>query len=78
MKYFLDRLAEPGTMRSLIWTLMALAGHTVTDAALAHYALSAVVVLGLISAALPEKRAQPQPMPTEELVRRVIEEAGKK
>ncbi len=55
MKYLLARLAEPGTMRSLIWTLMSVAGLTVTEAALAHYALAAVVVLGVVSALLPEK-----------------------
>ncbi len=57
ISYLRDRLAEPGTMRSLIWSLLGVAGLDRNDTAVTHYALVACVVLGLISAFLPERKA---------------------
>jgi hypothetical protein len=55
MKYVLDRLREPGTMRSLIWVLLSVAGYATTEAEVAQYALMATALLGMVSALLPEK-----------------------
>jgi hypothetical protein len=54
--YLRDRLMEPGTMRSLIWSLLGVAGLDRNDTAVTHYALVACVVLGLVSALLPERK----------------------
>ncbi|WP_207541193.1 hypothetical protein [Sabulicella rubraurantiaca] len=56
MHYLLDRLREPGTMRSLVWVLLSVAGLATTDEAVAHYALLGTAILGLISALMPEKK----------------------
>lgn len=58
MRYILDRLREPGTMRSAIWVLLSVAGYATTDAEVAQYALMASAILGFISAALPEKSSK--------------------
>jgi hypothetical protein len=55
--YLRDRLAEPGTMRSLIWVCLSTAGLDRGDTAVTHYALVAGVMLGLVSAFLPERKA---------------------
>jgi hypothetical protein len=54
--YLRARLNEPGTMRSLIWTLLGVAGLDRNDTAVTHYALVACVVLGLWSALKPEPK----------------------
>jgi hypothetical protein len=51
-----DRLAEPGTMRSLIWVCLSVAGLDTGDTAVTHIALSCGVLLGLVSAFLPERK----------------------
>jgi hypothetical protein len=57
LSYLRDRLKEPGTMRSLIWSLLGVAGLDRNDTAVTHYALVACVVLGLVSAILPERKS---------------------
>ena len=54
--YLRERLAEPGTMRSLVWVCLGVAGLDRSDGALTHYALVATVMLGVVSAILPEKK----------------------
>ena len=56
ISYLRDRLAEPGTMRSLIWVCLSVAGLDTGDTAVTHIALSCGVMLGLISAFLPEPK----------------------
>jgi hypothetical protein len=56
LSYLRDRLMEPGTMRSLIWVCLSTAGLDRGDTALTHYALVAGVMLGLVSALLPEPK----------------------
>jgi hypothetical protein len=55
--YLRARLAEPGTMRSLIWVCLSVAGLDTGDTAVTHIALSCGVLLGLVSALLPERKA---------------------
>jgi hypothetical protein len=54
--YLRDRLMEPGTMRSLVWVCLGVAGLDRGDGALTHFALVATVMLGVVSAILPEKK----------------------
>ena len=54
--YLRDRLAEPGTMRSLVWVCLGVAGLDRGDGAVTHYALIATVMLGVASALLPERK----------------------
>jgi hypothetical protein len=54
--YLRARLAEPGTMRSLIWVCLSVAGLDTGDTAVTHIALTAGVLLGLASALLPERK----------------------
>jgi len=56
LSYLRDRMMEPGTMRSLVWVCLGLAGLDRGHGALTHYALVATVLLGLVSAILPEKK----------------------
>ena len=56
MFYLRDRLAEPGTMRSLVWVMLGIAGLDRAEQAVAHYALVATIVFGLVSALLPERK----------------------
>ena len=57
LSYLRDRMMEPGTMRSLVWVCLGVAGLDRGDGALTHYALVATVLLGLVSAFLPERKA---------------------
>lgn len=50
------RLSEPGTMRSLVWVCLSLAGLDRGETAVTHTALVATLVLGVVSAAMPERR----------------------
>ena len=54
MQYLRDRLAEPGTMRSLIWVCLSTAGLDAGETALTHFSLIAGIILGVVSAAKPE------------------------
>ena len=54
--YLRDRMMEPGTMRSLVWVCLGVAGLDRSDGALTHYALVATVMLGVVSAILPERK----------------------
>lgn len=56
LSYLRDRLMEPGTMRSLVWVCLGVAGLDRGDGALTHYALVATVLLGVASALLPERK----------------------
>ncbi|MFT8245166.1 hypothetical protein [Roseomonas sp. BN140053] len=56
MKYLLDRAREPGTMRSLVWVLVGLMGSQATDSDVAQWAAIGTMVLGLVSALMPEKK----------------------
>lgn len=58
VSYLLARLKEPGTLRSLVWVLMSVAGLSVTDSDVAQFTLLASTLLGAISAAMPEKSTQ--------------------
>ncbi len=51
-----DRLAEPGTMRSLVWVCLSVAGLDASDTAVTHIALVASLLLGVVSALMPEGR----------------------
>lgn len=61
LAYLRARLAEPGTMRSLVWVLLSLAGYQVTDDQVAQWAMLASMALGTTSAALPEGIARKTP-----------------
>ena len=56
LAYAVARLKEPGTMRSLIWVCMSLAGYSASETAVAEYATMGGALLGVLSAALPEQR----------------------
>ena len=56
ISYLRDRMMEPGTMRSLVWVCLGVAGLDRGDGALTHYALVATVMLGVASALLPEQK----------------------
>ena len=56
LSYLRERLAEPGTMRSLIWVCLSAAGLDRGDTAVTHYALVASLLLGVTSALLPERK----------------------
>lgn len=51
-----DRLAEPGTMRSLVWVGLSVAGLDAGETAVTHYALVATLALGVVSALMPERK----------------------
>lgn len=56
LAYVVARLREPGTMRSLIWVCMSVAGYSATDIPEAEMAMLTSGALGILSAALPEPR----------------------
>lgn len=56
LSYLRDRMAEPGTMRSLIWVCLSVAGLDTGDTAVTHIALTCGVMLGVASALLPERK----------------------
>ncbi len=53
--YVLARLDEPGTLRSLIWSLMGVMGMDQGETALTYVCGVASIVLGLISALRQER-----------------------
>lgn len=55
LSYLRDRLAEPGTMRSLVWVCLSLAGLDAGETAVTHVALLCSLGLGVVSALLPER-----------------------
>jgi hypothetical protein len=57
LDYLRENLRDPGTMRSIAWALVGLAMNARAEAAIEHYASLAVVVLGLVSAAIPPKKS---------------------
>ena len=54
--YLRDRLAEPGTMRSLVWVCLSIAGLDAGDTAVTNTALVVSLGLGVVSALLPERK----------------------
>jgi len=59
LAYLYARLSEAGTMRSLVWVCLSLAGLDSGDTAVTNIALVASLVLGVVSALMPEKKAPP-------------------
>lgn len=55
-RYLLARLDEPGTMRSLIWVCLSMAGLDAGDTAVTNTALVASLVLGVWSALRVEQK----------------------
>ena len=58
MKYLVDRLREPGTLRSLAVVLFGLLGITPDNSAMEGYVQLGILVLGAVSALMPEKKAE--------------------
>lgn len=58
MKYLVDRLREPGTLRSLAVVLFGLLGVTPDNSAMEGYVQIGILVLGAVSALMPEKKAE--------------------
>ena len=56
MSYVIDRLKEPGTMRSLAVVVFGLLGVTPDDATLNGVLWLVTIGLGLVSAFMPEKK----------------------
>jgi hypothetical protein len=56
LAYLWARMQEPGTMRSLIWVCLSVAGLDTGETAVTHIALTAGVLLGVASALLPERK----------------------
>lgn len=56
LHYLRERLAEPGTMRSLIWCFLSIAGLDAGETAVTHISLVASLALGVVSALMPERR----------------------
>lgn len=61
MRYLLDRLAEPGTLRSLAVIVFALKGIVPDEAMLQNLVNVGILGLGAVSALMPEQKA---PKPT--------------
>jgi hypothetical protein len=62
MRYLLDRLAEPGTLRSLAVIVFALKGIVPDEAMLQNLVNIGILGLGTVSALMPEHKA-PKPKP---------------
>lgn len=58
LDYLMARLAEAGTMRSLVWVCLSIAGLDNGDTAVTHIALVASLVLGIASALRPETKPE--------------------
>lgn len=56
LHYIRDRLSEPGTMRSLVVVIVGIQIGATADAMIEALTGVALVVLGAISAAMPEKK----------------------
>jgi hypothetical protein len=56
LAYLWARVQEPGTMRSLIWVCLSVAGLDTGDTAVTHVALACGVALGLVSGLLPARQ----------------------
>lgn len=56
LHYIRDRLSEPGTMRSLVVVIVGLQMGATADAMIEALTGVALVVLGAISAAMPERK----------------------
>ena len=56
LDYLRTNLTDQGTMRSLVWVFLSLAGLDRGETAVTHWSLVAALCLGLVSAAIPPKR----------------------
>ena len=54
--YLIARMSEPGTMRSLVWVCLSIAGLDAGDMAVTNTALVVSLGLGVVSALLPERK----------------------
>lgn len=59
MRYLLDRLAEPGTLRSLAVMAFALKGIVPDEAAIAGFVDVSILLLGVASALMPDRPVKP-------------------
>jgi hypothetical protein len=57
MHYLLDRLAEPGTLRSIAVMVFALKGIAPDAVAIQGFVDVSILLLGAISAMMPEQKA---------------------
>lgn len=57
MRYLLDRLAEPGTLRSLAVVVFAMKGIVPDAGTIQGFVDVSILLLGLVSAAMPEGKA---------------------
>jgi hypothetical protein len=57
MRYLLDRLAEPGTLRSLAVVIFALKGIAPDEGTIQGFVDVAILLLGVVSALMPESKA---------------------
>jgi hypothetical protein len=57
MRYFLDRLAEPGTLRSLAVMIFAMKGIVPDAGAIQGFVDVSILLLGAVSALMPEGKA---------------------
>jgi hypothetical protein len=62
MRFLLDRLAEPGTLRSLAVIVFALKGIVPDEAMLQNLVNLGILGLGAVSALMPEYKT-PKPKP---------------
>jgi hypothetical protein len=58
MRYLLDRLAEPGTLRSLAVMVFALRGIAPDESLIKSFIDIAILLLGAASAMMPERAAR--------------------
>jgi hypothetical protein len=58
MRYFLDRLAEPGTLRSLAVMIFAMKGIVPDAGAVQGFVDVSILLLGAVSALMPEGKAE--------------------
>jgi hypothetical protein len=61
MRYLLDRLAEPGTLRSLALMAFATKGIVPDEATVSGFVDVAILLLGAASAMMPDRAAAPKP-----------------
>ncbi len=59
MRYLLDRLAEPGTLRSIAVMAFAVKGIVPDEAAITGFVDVAILLLGVASALMPDRPAAP-------------------
>ena len=63
MRFLLDRLAEPGTLRSLAVMAFALKGIVPDEATVTGFVDVSILLLGILSALMPDRAAAPAATP---------------